>query len=169
MDYKVGPRVQKASLVNEKLNFRVGTISDVVFETVERKSYDYYTRQDKTIYENIMKSITVKWDDGEEEPNINPWELSLEDSPLEREFRIKATEVLDLINAKLAIAGKALDEAEQIAEENGISFSSGISPLGQSYIASTVKEKWPDVDSELIYSVTEAYGEYDGWQHSAVC
>src|SRR6185369_14445496 len=111
----------------------------------------------------------VKWDDGKEESNLSPWHVVPEDSPLEREFRLKAAEIGDMIHEKLAIASKALDEAEAIAEEHGISFSAGISPLSQSYMAASAGDKWPDVSKEFMNEITETYGEYDGWQHSAVC
>lgn len=173
--WKVGDRVQKIEWVNGKEVIHVGAISDVVTETREKNSYDRfggygYGSQKKTT-ETYVKSISVKWDDGKEETGLNTWAVHSEDSPLEREFRIKAAEVGNLIGEKLAIASKALDEAEAIAEEYGISFSAGVSPLSQSYIAASAEEKWPGVSEEFRNEVTEAYSEYggSGWAHSAVC
>lgn len=171
-DWKTGDRVQKSDWNSGKEVISTGAVTDVVTETREKKSYgsSYYGRNTQTtVTETFIKSIAVKWDDGQEQKDLSPWHVVPEDSALEREFRIKAEEVGNLISEKLAIASKALDEAEAIAEEHGISFSSGISPLSQSYVANSAKDKWPDVSEEFMNDITETYGEYGGWQHSAVC
>jgi hypothetical protein len=171
--WKIGDRVQKFERKDGKEVIHVGVISDVVTETRERNNYDLYggygyDSQKKTT-ETYVKSISVKWDDGTEEVGLNTWDVQSEDSPLEREFRIKAAEVISMIDDKLSIAAKAIDEAEAIAEEHGISFFASVSPIGQSYIAESADEKWPGISKEFRNEVTHSYGEYSGWQHSDVC
>jgi len=172
-EWKVGDRIQKSEWVDRKEVITTGAITDVVTETREKQSYDrwggYGRGAQTTVTETFIKSISLKWDDGKEESGLSPWHVQPEDSEMEREFRIKAAEIGDLIQAKLSEASKALDEAEAIAEEHGISFSSGISPLSQSYKAASAGDRWPDVSSEFMNEITESHGEYDGWQHSAVC
>jgi len=46
-----------------------------------------------------------------------------------------------------------LDEAEKIAEEHGIPFSSGVSPLSQNYMTRSFPEKWDGVSSDVANSV----------------
>lgn len=171
-EWKVGDRVQKSEWSDRKETIHVGVVTEVVTATrerhVSRYSYDYRPNQ-PPVMETYIDKISVKWDDGKEETGLSPWHVHPEDSPLEREFRLKANEVGNLIGAKLAIAEQAIDEAVAIAEEHGISFSAGVSPLGQSYMAASADEKWPDVSRRFRDEITEAYGEYDGWQHSAVC
>lgn len=172
-DWKVGDRIQKSEWVDHKETIHTGAVTDVVTETREKQSYDrwggYGRGSQTTVTETFIKSISVKWDDGKEETDLSPWHVSPEDSEFEREFRIKSREITDLIGEQLAIADKALDEAVAIAEAHGVSFSSGVSPLSQSYIANSAKEKWPEVSERFMNEITEAYGEYGGWQHSAVC
>jgi hypothetical protein len=171
-DWKTGDRVQKSDWNSGKEVISTGAVTDVVTETREKKSYgsSYYGRNTQTtVTETFIKSIAVKWDDGQEQKDLSPWHVVPEDSALEREFRTKAEEVGKLIGEKLAIASAALDEAEAIAEEHGISFSSGISPLSQTYKAASAGEKWPGLEQDFMDQVTDSYGEYDGWQHSAVC
>src|SRR6185369_14160292 len=121
-DWKVGNRIQKSEWVDHKEIIHTGAITDVVTETREKQSYDrwggYGRGAQTTVTETFIKSISVKWDDGKEESNLSPWHVVPEDSPLEREFRLKAAEIGDMIHEKLAIASKALDEAEAIAEEH---------------------------------------------------
>lgn len=168
-NWKNGDRVQKSKWVGKDEIISTGQITDVVTETRERKSYGYRSYSSVSETETVTKAISVKWDDGTEETGLSPWAVSPEDSALEREFRIKTREVQALIGEKLAQAAKALDEAEVIAEEHGISFSAGVSPLGQSYIAESASEKWEGVSEEFRNEITDTYGEYSGWQHSAVC
>src|SRR5574337_1137847 len=165
-EWKVGDRIQKSEWVDGKEIITTGAISDVVNATREVPVYSSY-RRSGTKTETYLDKISVKWDDGREETGVSPWHVSPEDSQMEREFRIKAAEVGELIQAKLSEASKALDEAEAIAEEHGISFSSDISPLSQTYKATSAGDKWPDISSEFMDEITDSYGEYDGWQHSA--
>lgn len=163
-EWKVGDRVQW----HEGDTFFGGAISELITETRETPSYGMYRR---STTETFVSKVIVKWDDGEEE-TLETYDVDPEDTPLEREFRVKAPEIAKMIYEKLELASKYLDEAEAIANEHGIPFSSSISPLGQSYMAPTFREKWPDVSKEVMESVTDTYSEYDdyyGWQHSAVC
>ena len=172
-DWKSGDRVQKSDWNSGKEVIITGAVTDVVTETREKHRYDPYggfgRGSQRTETETYIKTISVKWDDGTEQSDLSPWHVVPEDSALEREFRLKAAEVGSLIDEKLAIASKALDEAEALAEEHGISFHAGISPLSQSYKANSAGDKWPDLSEEFMNEITESYGEYGGWQHSAVC
>ena len=164
-NWKVGDRVQREK--DSQIN--VGVITAVDSQTVERSKYDYYTRRETKVSEVEIKSIDVMWDGGTEEKGLARWDVHVEDSAMEREYRLAVDAAHDRIYAKLQEAGKLISEAEKISEETGIPFSSGISPLGQSYIPGSLKEKFPDVDTDFAYEVADAHGEYDGWQHSAVC
>ncbi len=170
-EWKVGDRVQWSEWKERVETIHTGAITALITATREKPNYGYYNRNRVPEMETYVEKVTVKWDDGEEE-TLNQYDVYPEDSPLEREFRLKAPEVLKLIDEKLAIAGKAISEAEAIAEEHGIPFSAGVSPLGQNYLATTFPSKWDGVSKEVVESVTETYaehGEYYGWQHSAVC
>ena len=165
-NWSVGNRVQK----QEKDVFIVGAITSLNMETVQRPSgFGSFGRVNKE--ETVLKSAVVKWDNGTEE-TLDYWALHPEDSPLERQFRAAVPAVQALIGEKLDLALKYLQEAEQIADDNGIPFYSPISPLSQSYIPDSLQEKWNDVSKEVVQQETETYSEYDfcgGWQHSAVC
>jgi hypothetical protein len=167
--WKIGDRCQ----TENKDGIKVGVIADVRTEEVERTRYNhnyvYGSRgREEKYYETVTKEVTVKWDDGAEE-KFSPYHIHAEDTAMERAFRVTCDEAQARINQKLKEAMDALTEAENISEETGIPFSSGISPLGQSYVPSTLDQKHPDIDREFINSVTDSYGEYEGWQHSAVC
>ena len=169
-DWKVGDRVQKSEWPDRKEVITTGAVSEVITATREKQSYHYsYGRKGTSEMETYIDKISIKWDNGTEEQGVSPWHVSPEDSEYEREFRIKSREISDLIHEKLAIADKAIDEAVAIAEEHGVSFSAGVSPLGQSYMAASAMEKWPEVSKRFMSEITETHGEYDGWQHSAVC
>lgn len=168
-DWKNGDRVQKSEWVDRKEVIHTGAVTDVVTETRERQSYRGFGYSKTTEMVTEITGISIKWDDGKEETGLSPWSVQPEDTEYEREFRLKAPEILDLINEKLAIADKAIDEAVAIAEEHGVSFSASVSPLGQSYLAASAEEKWPEVSKKFMSEITETHGEYDGWQHSQVC
>lgn len=172
-NWSVGDRVQKSEWVDRKEVLHTGAVSSVETETREKHRYDPYggygRGSQRTETETVIKTISVKWDDGKEETGLSPWHVYPEDTEFEREFRLKAPGILDLIQEKIAIADKAIDEAVALAEEHGVSFSASVSPLSQSYIAGSASDKWPEVSSEFMKEITEAYGEYDGWQHSQVC
>jgi hypothetical protein len=92
---------------------------------------------------------------------------------LEKEFTNVFNTHKNEINAKLAEAGKYLEEAEQLAEKYGIPFYSNISFLGQSYYPASYGKKFKELDRDFVSELTNAYpGEYGdnvGWEHSAVC
>lgn len=77
------------------------------------------------------------------------------------------------IEKKMAVARKALAEAEVIADEMGIPFSADLSPLSQTYIPGSMdemlSEKFPGLDRDVALELADCWGEYDGWQHSQVC
>lgn len=118
--------------------------------------------------EDFLTFITVKYDDGDEE-TVNCWDVSPRDSEIEREFRLAAPDVLEKINEYLQKADAALDKAVALSEKHGIPFSSGISPLSQSYLPGSFAEKFPGVSRDIMSSVADASNEYEGWEHSAVC
>lgn len=60
-DWKVGDRVQ----TDKSGTYRVGVITVVDSETVEKTRRDWYSRKDVAYTEVVIKSIDVKWDDGE--------------------------------------------------------------------------------------------------------
>lgn len=162
-NWSVGDRVQK----QDKDVFTVGAITSLNMKTEHHQSY--YGRPARE--ETVLDTAVVKWDDGTEE-TLDRWHLHPEDSALERQFRSTVPGVQALINEKLALASKALREAEQIANDNGIPFYSDISPVSQSYIPNSLQEKWNEVSRDIVQEETDAYSEYDycgGWQHSAVC
>lgn len=168
-DWKVGDRVQKSSRTDEIL---VGVITEVESAQEEKTRYNHNlysrSRQEEKYIETVIKSITVKWDNGGEE-KLKQYDVFNEDSEMERAFRLASRDAQRRINEKLDQAMAALSEAEKISEETGIPFSSGISPLGQSYIPASLEDKHPDIDRDFVNDITGAYGEYGGWQHSAVC
>jgi len=164
-EWKVGDRVQS----DKNHVIRVGAITAVDSETVEKTKQDWYTRRATTYTEVEIKSIDVKWDDGEEQKGLGQWDVYPEDSEMERAFRLAIDDAHKRIDEKMAIARNALNEAVKISEETGIPFSASVSPLSQSYIPDSLSEKFPDVDREFYSDLTGAWGEYEGWQHSAVC
>jgi len=165
--WKVGDRVQ----TDKDDVIRVGVVTAIQTEQVERSRYtNYYTRSAPEKYmETVVKTIDVKWDDGEEQKGMDRWSVYPEDSKIERTFRLAVSDAHKRIDEKLAVARAALREAEKISEETGIPFSASISPLSQSYIPQSLEQKFPDLDPEFVSDLTQAWGEYGGWQHSAVC
>jgi hypothetical protein len=170
-EWKVGDRVQWIDWNGQSETYFGGAITEVITATREKSAYRRFYGSNSSETETFVSKVVVKWDDGEEE-TLDEYDADPEDTPLEREFRTKAPEIAKLINEKLKLASQYLDEAEAIASEHGIPFASNISPLSQSYMTPTFREKWPDVSKEVMESVTNTYAEYDeysGWQHSAVC
>ena len=164
-EWKIGDRVQRET--DSQIN--VGVVTSVDSQTVERTKYDYYTRKDVKYSEVEIKSIDVKWDDGAEEKGLSRWAVHSEDSEIERAFRVAMIDAQNRIDEKLSEARRALQEAVKISNETGIPFRASVSPLSQCYIPESLSEKFPDLDKSAAYEMAEAYGEYDGWQHSAVC
>src|SRR5579864_907823 len=153
---------------------RVGAVTAVETEQVERTrrdySYGFSSRgREEKYMETEIKSISVKWDDGEEQTGLGEYDVYPEDSEAEREFRLALSDAQARIDAEMSKAWAALEAAVKISEETGIPFSAGVSPLSQSYIPNSLGEKFPGVDREFYSELAGAYGEYEGWQHSAVC
>lgn len=101
-------------------------------------------------------------------------EGEVEENPeLEAEFRALVKKHQAEIDEQLKIASKAIAKAEKLSEKYGIPFSSGVSPLGQSYTPASFQDKFGELDRETVMEITDVYpgGEYDmeGWEHSAVC
>lgn len=164
-DWKVGDRVQ----TDKDDVIRVGAVTVVDSHTVEKTKHDWYSRKDTKYSEVEIKSINVKWDDGEEQTGLGKYDVYPEDSEVERSFRLAMGDAQARIDAKMDAAYAALQEAVKISEETGIPFGASISPLSQSYIPNSLQEKFPDIDREFYSELAGAYGEYEGWQHSAVC
>lgn len=104
--------------------------------------------------------------------------LSEEQCQLANEFETLCTDVQKQIKAKIEVARQALREAQELAEQHGVPFRSGISPLSNSFVpASFGKSKFRNLDREMIGEIAGVWGEfidelYDGcggWLHSAVC
>jgi hypothetical protein len=166
IDPKVGDRVQAYNKDGDPLD---GVIVSILPPKKERTN-EYWSLSDKKRLD-MTAHATIKWDAGGEtdEPvdSIDP-----EDSELERQFRVEAASVIKKIDKKLAIASKALDEAVELSEKHGIPFSTSVSPLSQSYFPTTFSEKFGDIETDLVDSITGASTEYPedgGWEHSAVC
>lgn len=169
-DWKVGDRVQ-----TDKDNvIRVGAVTVVDSHEVERTRYDYSygygsSRKEVKYMETEIKSIDVQWDDGELQTGLGKYDVYPEDSEVEREFRLAVGDAQARIDAEMDKAWAAIQAAVKISEETGIPFSAGVSPLSQSYIPDSLQSKFPDLNREFYSEMTGAYGEYEGWQHSAVC
>ncbi len=164
-EWKVGDRVQ----TEKDGQFRVGAISAVESQEVERVKHDWYSRKETKYTEVEIKSIDVKWDDGEEQKGLGRWDVYQEDTEVERSFRLAVKDAQARIDEKMSEAYAAVEAAVKISEETGVPFSAGVSPLSQSYIPNSLSDKFPGVDREFYSEVADAYGEYEGWQHSAVC
>jgi len=171
-EWQVNDRVQYIDWQDESRPIYTGTVQTVYTETREVPywSYGLGSRRDSKT-ETYVSELDIKWDDGEVE-RLKTYDVKPEDSELEREFRVKAAEVLPLIDQELAKADEYLSRAQAIADEHGIPFPSHISPLSQSYMTHSFTDKWPGVSKEVVEEVTQTYSDYDdyyGWQHSAVC
>lgn len=170
LKWNVGDRCQ----TDKNDTIRVGVITAVETHQVERTRYSYsYSfgsrNKEEKYMETEIKSISVKWDDGEEQTSLGQYDVYPEDSEAEREFRLALSDAQARIDAEMNKAWAALEAAVKISEETGIPFSAGVSPLSQSYIPNSLSEKFPGVDREFYSELAGAYGEYEGWQHSAVC
>jgi hypothetical protein len=92
---------------------------------------------------------------------------------LEAAFQKAYDEVHDQIQLKLAQASKLIEEAVKLSEEHGVPFrpEKRLMFCKPSYIPESLSEKFPDLDTEFISEITDAYGygDYPGWQQSQVC
>ncbi len=101
---------------------------------------------------------------------------------IEEDFKAVIEAHQSEIYEAVARARAALEEATDLSDKYGIPFHSSISPLGQEYQPKSYDKLWnndawrqerdtkDDSEDDLFTQVTGDYpGEYDGWQHSAVC
>lgn len=148
-----------------------GTVETVIPPKRMRVN-DYWntSKYSETEREEMITYAVVKWDDNTTD-TVDMDDLDVEDTPLEREFRLKANEVLAEIHRKCSEGARLLSEAVKLSEEHGIPFHPEISFLGQSYFPNSFEEKYKGVDRDLVYSITDASSEYGygGWEHSDVC
>ena len=166
-NFSVGDRCQWIDRDTDEVTG--GTVESVIPPKVMKpNNWWSYTKEQQ---EDFITYATVKWDDGTTD-TVDMEDLDQEDSELEREFRLKANEVLLKIREKCAASAALLSEAVALSEEHGIPFNSEVSFLGQSYFPNSFKEKYKgELDSDLVYSITDASSEYGygGWEHSDVC
>lgn len=99
-------------------------------------------------------------------------------SPLAQEFEQLCETVQAQIDEKLDQAMAALREAQKLADQHGVPFRSGISPLTNSYVPANFKKtKFAELDTSTVCEIAGVWGEYirdmfeydGGWLHSAVC
>lgn len=93
-------------------------------------------------------------------------------SELEKQFIEAQKEAVEKINEQLNVASRALAKAEKISEKYGIPFSSGVSPVGNTYTPEAFEKKFGDLDRDFIGEITDwssCPGEYSGWEYSAAC
>lgn len=159
-DFKSGDAVQ---LIDGD-SIKDGTILSITpAKRAEEPQYWKFSQEEQ---DAMHDHALVKWEDGTESEVVAD-ALAERDSDLEREFRLNVATAQKLIDAKMAEADAAIDEAVKIAEQYGVSFSASVSPLSQTYKVA-LPEKYEELDSDFVNDLT-AYGEYEGWQHSAVC
>lgn len=96
------------------------------------------------------------------------------DKTLEEEFEQLVNDHKAEIQAKVAEASKALQEAVELSKKYGIPFRPHVSFLGNSYYPQSFYDgKFAELDSEVVSDLTGAWTNYDsgyaGWEHSAVC
>lgn len=163
----VGSRVQK-------VDYEARFVYDGTIESItppKRPRPNDYWKYSRAEQEEMITYCTVKWDDGTtEEMDLDA--LEAQDSEVERSFRRTYFATQDLINEKLAEASRLVSEAVKISEQSGIPFQTDVSHLSNAYFPRSRLQKFPDLDSEFISDVTEAYSDYDdktGWSRSAVC
>lgn len=167
--FQVGDRCQWEDRDNDEVTG--GTVESII-PPKRMKTNDWWntTKYSEVEREEMVTYAVVKWDDNTSD-TVDMDDLDLEDSELEREFRGKASEVLSEIYRKVSAASKLLTEAVKLSEEHGIPFNSEVSFLGQSYFPASFSEKYGDVNSDIVYAITEASSEHgdSGWEHSDVC
>lgn len=181
MKFKVGDKVQ----VQNRDGVRDCEVVEL-FPKLHVASNEVYAKWQSMSEEErkpYQERIRVRFTDGLED-EFEYFHVYRRDSELERTFRLESNKVMDQIGTHLAAAMAALSEAEDLSEKHGIPFSSGISPLGQSYFPKSFDDMWgnklreledefEDEDvREIISNITGAnQGEYQdsGWEHSAVC
>jgi hypothetical protein len=163
-DLNAGDAVQ---LINHDDDDTIKDGTVVSITPAKRKEEEQYWKFSEQEQEDMRDHALVKWEDGTESEVVAD-DLEPRDSELERDFRVNAYTAQKLINAKMAEAEAAVDEACKIAEQYGVSFGASVSPLSQTFKVS-LPEKYEELDSDFVQNICDVYGEYDGWQHSAVC
>lgn len=95
---------------------------------------------------------------------------------LEDDFIAVYKTAMKEINPHLEAASNSLKEAEKIAEQYGIPFSSYVNFCsGNGYVPKSIKEKFPGIDESMVSSVASLYANYEldldygGWIHSSMC
>lgn len=91
---------------------------------------------------------------------------------LEQDFSDLYEKISPQIQEKMTAAAKLIDEAQKLSEEHGIPFrpETHIMWCRPSYIPRSLKEKFPELDSDFISDATDAWGgRYPGWQYSQTC
>lgn len=164
--FEVGDRVQHEE---EDGSIDLGTITSITPATKEWESGFYnWSKEDQAA---TITYAVVKWDSDNEIEQYNIDGLQAEDTELERQFRTTVRSVQEKIDEELQEAQDAIYRATKLAEEHGIPFSAGVSPLGNTYYPDSFSEKYGDLDREFVQGITDTYNEYgnSGWKHSAVC
>lgn len=100
---------------------------------------------------------------------------------LREEFDVEYDEFNKKVQVHLTKAYNELAKACKLADQYGFSFYSNVSQISQRYVPENgSKQKWKplkdhyDEDEDYDESLSEAlatgeYGDYGGWEHSAVC
>lgn len=159
----------KVQHVDHDARFVKDGVIDSITPSKRVKTNDYW-RESKSIQEEMVTYANVKWNDGTTD-TLDIESITVPDTELERDFRKAYWANEDRIQDKVSQAASLLQEAVRIAEETGVSFRTHISPVSNAYFPRSREERFPELDSQFVSDVTEAYNEYDstGWRHSAVC
>jgi hypothetical protein len=88
---------------------------------------------------------------------------------LEEEFIAVHDKMLDELKKHLKDAEDSLDKAVALSEMNGIPFYSNISFLSNSYVPTSLKEKFKGLSTSTVEEVTGVWEDYPGWHHSQIC
>lgn len=164
MEFNVGDRCQWQDRDTDEIT---GGVVEAVIAPKITKPADWwnYTEQQQ---QDFITYAVVSWDDGTTD-TVDMDDLDKEDTALELEFRKVAESALKEIQDKVSQASALLSEAVALSEKHGIPFYSEVSFLAQSYKPTSFESKFSEVDSDFVYSVTNASSSYAGWEHSDVC
>ena len=160
---KSGDQIQLINYDDESI--KDGTVVSIL--PAKRKEEAQYWKLSEQEQDDMHDHALVKWEDGTESEVVAD-KLEKRDSELERDFRVNAYAAMKLIDEKMSEASKAVREACKIADQYGVSFRAGVSPLSQTYKVE-LPSKYEELDSDFVSAICDCYGEYEGWQHSAVC
>jgi site-specific DNA-adenine methylase len=99
--------------------------------------------------------------------------MSYAETDLEKEFEKLYADHNQEIQDKLKEASRLIDEAVKLSEQYGLPFKpeEDIMWCNPSYLPHSFKGKFPELDEEFVYTVTDAsgYWDYGGWQSSQTC